>query len=95
MATVAAPRGSEIVLVGLSGQDAIFKPLQIAHEGIHLVPSIIYDDPFDFKITMQLIDSKIIKPCFIISSQANLLDIQSALQRKTMKVKLLSMFNVV
>ena len=79
LATAAAPRGSEIVLVGLSGNDATFKPLKIAREGIHIVPSIIYDHPFDFKRTMQLIDAKIIRPSFIISSQANLIDIQAAL----------------
>lgn len=79
LATAAAPRGSEIVIVGLSGNDATFKPLKIAREGIHIVPSIIYDHPFDFKRTMQLIDAKIIRPSFIISSQANLIDIQAAL----------------
>jgi L-iditol 2-dehydrogenase len=80
LATAAAPRGSEIVLVGLSGNLATFKPLKIAREGITIVPSIIYDHPFDFKRTIQLIASKIIRPSFIISRYMALNDIQSALE---------------
>ncbi|PWK17596.1 L-iditol 2-dehydrogenase/L-gulonate 5-dehydrogenase [Arcicella aurantiaca] len=79
LATAAAPRGSEIVLVGLSSNLATFKPLKIAREGITIVPSIIYDHPFDFKRTLQLIDSKVIKPSFIISSYSKLDNLQNAL----------------
>lgn len=79
LVTAAAPRGSEIVLVGLSGNLATFRPLKIAREGITIVPSIIYDHPFDFKRTLQLIASKVIKPSMIISSYAKLKDISAAL----------------
>ena len=78
--TAAAPRGSEIVLVGLSGNLATFKPLKIAREGITIVPSIIYDHPFDFKRTIQLIASKTIQPGFIISRYMALTEIQTALE---------------
>jgi L-iditol 2-dehydrogenase len=80
LATAAAPRGSEIILVGLSEKLATFTPLKIAREGITLVPSIIYDHPFDFKRTIQLIASKTIKPSFIISQFIPLNDIQNALE---------------
>ncbi|MBD2756688.1 zinc-dependent alcohol dehydrogenase [Spirosoma validum] len=80
LATAAAPRGSEIVLVGLSGNMATFKPLKIAREGIHIVPSIIYDHPFDFRRTLQLMAARIIRPGFIISRQVALTDLQSALE---------------
>lgn len=80
LVTAAAPRGSEIVLVGLSGNLATFKPLKIAREGITIVPSIIYDHPFDFKRTIQLIASKTIQPGFIISRYMALTDIQNALE---------------
>lgn len=79
LVTAAAPRGSEIVLVGLSGNLATFRPLKIAREGITIVPSIIYDHPFDFKRTLQLVASKVIKPSMIISSYAKLKDIAAAL----------------
>jgi L-iditol 2-dehydrogenase len=80
LATAAAPRGSEIVLVGLSEKLATFTPLKIAREGITIVPSIIYDHPFDFKRTIQLIETKIIRPSFIISRYVALNDIQNALE---------------
>jgi L-iditol 2-dehydrogenase len=80
LVTASAPRGSEIVLVGLSGNLATFKPLKIAREGITIVPSIIYDHPFDFKRTIQLIASKIIRPSFIISRFMTLTEIQTALE---------------
>lgn len=80
LATAAAPRGSEIVLVGLSGGLATFTPLKIAREGIHIVPSIIYDHPFDFQRTLQLIRSKVIQPSLIISSYTTLHELQTALE---------------
>jgi L-iditol 2-dehydrogenase len=80
LVTASAPRGSEIVLVGLSANLATFKPLKIAREGITIVPSIIYDHPFDFKRTIQLVASKIIQPSFIISRYMALTDIQTALE---------------
>ena len=79
LATAATPRGAEIILVGLANQLATFRPLKIAREGIHIVPSIIYKHPFDFKRTIQLIASKVINPSFIISSHYPLQDLQTAL----------------
>ncbi len=80
LATGAAPRGSEIVLVGLSEKEASFRPLKIAREEISIVPSIIYDHPFDFKRVIQLIESKVINPGFIISKNTSLGKIQQALE---------------
>jgi L-iditol 2-dehydrogenase len=80
LVAAAAPRGSEIVLVGLSEKPATFTPLKIAREGITIVPSIIYDHPFDFKRVIQLIQAKIISPSFIISSYTDLPNLQTALE---------------
>jgi L-iditol 2-dehydrogenase len=80
LATAVAPRGSEIILVGLSEKLATFTPLKIAREGITIVPSIVYNHPFDFKRTIQLIASKTIQPSFIISRFMALTDIQNALE---------------
>ena len=79
LVATAAPRGSDIVLVGLSEKAATFTPLKIAREGITIVPSIIYDHPVDFKRTLRLIESRTIQPGFIISRQCPLDDLQSAL----------------
>jgi L-iditol 2-dehydrogenase len=80
LVTASAPRGSEIILVGLSEKLATFTPLKIAREGITIIPSIIYDHPFDFKRVLQLIQSKVINPSFIISRNLDLEDLQNALE---------------
>jgi L-iditol 2-dehydrogenase len=78
--TASAPRGSEIILVGLSEKLATFNPLKITREGINIIPSIIYDHPFDFKRVLQLIQAKIINPSLIISREMPLEDLQNALE---------------
>jgi L-iditol 2-dehydrogenase len=80
LATGAAPRGSDVVLVGLSADEATFVPLKIAREGINIVPSIIYDHPFDYRRVIQLIKARIIRPGLIISKNMPLDEIQSAIQ---------------
>ena len=81
LATAAAPAGAEIVLLGLSDQEATFQPLKTVRQGISIVPSLIYQHPFDFQRVIQLIVSKTIEPQFIISSYASLQELPSALER--------------
>ncbi|MFN8357216.1 MAG: alcohol dehydrogenase catalytic domain-containing protein [Spirosomataceae bacterium] len=81
LAAAAAPRGAEIVLVGLSANLASFTPLKIAREGITIIPSIIYHHPTDFKRTLQLIQHKVVSPSSIISSYATLDTLQEALEQ--------------
>jgi threonine dehydrogenase-like Zn-dependent dehydrogenase len=80
MAIEAAPRGAEVVIVGLANKPAQFIPLLTTREGISILPSIIYDHPFDFKRVIQLIASKTIDPSFIVSQSIALDDIQTALE---------------
>jgi L-iditol 2-dehydrogenase len=80
LVTASAPRGSEFILVGLSEKLATFTPLKIAREGIHIIPSIIYNHPSDFKRVLRLIESKIVNPNFIISRTMPFEDLQSALE---------------
>lgn len=80
LAAGAAPRGSEIVLVGLSEKPSQFTPLKLAREGISILPSIIYDHPVDFKKTIDLIKNKEINPGKIISGYFDLKDTQKALE---------------
>lgn len=84
LATASAPRGSEIILVGLSEKQSTFSPLKIAREGITILPSIIYNHPFDFKRVIKLIENKIINPGFIISSYEPLTNIKNALERASL-----------
>lgn len=80
LVTAAAPRGSEIVLVGLSEKMATYQPLKMAREEVTLIGSIIYDHPLDFRRVIQLIRDNVIHPGQIISGTAPLADIQLALQ---------------
>ena len=80
LATAAAPRGSEIVLVGLSEKQATFQPLKIAREGIAVIPSIIYQHPFDFQRIIRLIEANVVHPGLIISGRYPLTKIQQALE---------------
>jgi L-iditol 2-dehydrogenase len=79
LATGAAPRGSEIVLVGLAEQNATFQPLKIAREEISIVPSIIYNHPFDFKRVLNMIEGGTLKPGFVISEYIKLENIKEGL----------------
>ncbi|AFK02734.1 Alcohol dehydrogenase GroES domain protein [Emticicia oligotrophica DSM 17448] len=81
LVAAAAPRGSEIVLVGLSEKQANFTPLKIAREGISILPSIIYHHPTDFRRAIQLIRNKTIQPHRIISSFSPFHDLQNALEK--------------
>ncbi len=75
-----APRGSEVILVGLSAAPASFIPLKIVREGIRIIPSIIYNHPHDFKKTIELIKNKIIEPGKIISGNYKLSQLQQAME---------------
>lgn len=75
-----APRGAEIVLVGLANDLVSFIPLRIAREEISILPSIIYNHPDDFAETIQLIEEKVITPSKIISNRFSLNKINEAIQ---------------
>lgn len=75
-----APRGAEIVLVGLANEMVSFLPLRIAREEISILPSIIYNHPDDFAETIQLIERKDIIPSNIISNRYSLENIHEAIQ---------------
>lgn len=75
-----APRGAEVILVGLSAAPASFIPLKIVREGVRIIPSIIYNHPNDFRKTIELIQAKILRPGKIISKTYRLLQIQQALE---------------
>ncbi len=75
-----APRGSEVILVGLATEATQFVPIRMAREGISILPSIIYDHPEDFRETIRLIESKTILPSNIISGRYPLKQFQEAIE---------------
>lgn len=75
-----APRGSEIVVVGLAEKASSFSEFQMARRGLSFVPSMIYDHPWDFKRTIQLIASGKISPGRIISRRLHFRNVDEALE---------------
>jgi L-iditol 2-dehydrogenase len=79
MAIEAAPRGAEVILLGLSEGGAVFNPRMISRKGNNIIPSLIYDHPFDFKRCIRLVEFGKIKPGIIVSRYYSLENLQDAL----------------
>lgn len=75
-----APRGSQVVLLGLSSSQASFTPLRFVREGLKVSGSIIYDHPNDFARTIALIENKVLSPSKIISNIFSFNKISDALE---------------
>jgi L-iditol 2-dehydrogenase len=67
LALRAAPRGSQIILVGLSSESASFVPLRLVREGIRIHGSMIYDHPADFARAIALVESGVLHPARIVT----------------------------
>jgi len=79
LAIEAAPRGAEVVLVGLSSETTTFSPLQLTRKGNNILTSMIYDHPDDFGRTIGLIAGGIIEPRQVISRRYEFAEIAAAL----------------
>jgi threonine dehydrogenase-like Zn-dependent dehydrogenase len=62
-----APRGSTVMLLGLSTAPASFVPLRLVREGIRIEPSLIYDHPADFEATIRLVADGTLSPSRIVT----------------------------
>lgn len=78
-----APRGSKVILLGLSEKPASFTPLDLVRRGISIQGSLIYDHPADFQSVIQLIEEGKIQPHKIISKYIPLSEVQAGLQAAT------------
>ena len=67
-----APRGAEVVLVGLSLEEVSVVPMTLTRNGTKIYTSMIYDHPNDFRQVIALIESGAIQPSQIISSRTDL-----------------------
>jgi L-iditol 2-dehydrogenase len=63
-----APRGSQVILIGLSSSEARFVPLRFVREGLKLGGSIIYDHPNDFERALELVKKKVLSPSKIVTN---------------------------
>jgi len=81
LALSAAPRGADVVLLGLSSLPAKFIPLKIVREGINILTSMIYDHPADFARAIELVAAKRLRPSKVVTDVYPLSDINAAIER--------------
>ncbi|WP_304238062.1 zinc-binding dehydrogenase [Jiulongibacter sediminis] len=67
IAIAAAPKGSQVVLLGLSDKLSEFQALHVVRNGIQITPSLIYDHPDDFQAVIRLIETGAIDPAYLAS----------------------------
>jgi threonine dehydrogenase-like Zn-dependent dehydrogenase len=80
LAIETAPRGADVILTGLSEEPATFKSRMLSRKGNRIIPSLIYDHPFDFKRGIRLAERGLIHPGRVISKYFALQDLQEALE---------------
>jgi L-iditol 2-dehydrogenase len=80
LALSAAPRGSQVVLIGLSSTPASFVPLRLVREGIRVIGSLIYDHPADFARVIGLVGQGTLRPAQIVTDTLPFEEIDRALQ---------------
>lgn len=80
LALSAAPRGSQVMLLGLSSAPATFVPLRMVREGIRIEPSMIYDHPTDFARSIALVANGTLHPSCIVTHTIPFNSIGSALK---------------
>ena len=81
LAFSSAPRGADIVMLGLSSLPVEFIPLRIVREGINILTSMIYDHPTDFARAIELTASGRLRPSTIVTDVYSLSDINAAIAR--------------
>ncbi len=67
LALNAAPRGSQVILLGLSSAAASFVPMRLVREGIDVRTSMIYDHPADFAKVIDLIARGVLHPAQVVT----------------------------
>ena len=80
LAVEAAPRGSYVVVAGLSDKPSSVTEFGITRQGITIITSIIYQHPIDFRRTIGLIESGFLQPGRIISAKESFADLASAIE---------------
>lgn len=79
MAIAAAPRGAQVVVVGLADQASALTEFTLTRQGIQVLSSIIYQHPLDFQRCIRLLEQGFIQPSKIISEKDTFSNLPSAL----------------
>jgi L-iditol 2-dehydrogenase len=67
LALNAAPRGAQVMLLGLSSSPATFSPLRLVREGINIRTSMIYDHPADFASVIDQVAQGALHPACVVT----------------------------
>jgi threonine dehydrogenase-like Zn-dependent dehydrogenase len=67
LAMKAAPRASQVMLLGLSAEPASFSPLRLVREGIDVRTSMIYDHPKDFAYVIGEVARGALRPSCVVT----------------------------
>lgn len=67
LALTAAPRGSMVVLLGLSSSPVTFVPMKLVREGINVGASMIYDHPADFEYVIDRVAHGALHPAKVVT----------------------------
>jgi L-iditol 2-dehydrogenase len=67
LALQAAPRGSQVMLLGLPSTPASFSPMRLVREGINLRTSMIYDHPADFRRVIDMVANGTLHPAAVVT----------------------------
>jgi L-iditol 2-dehydrogenase len=80
LALRAAPRGAQVVLLGLPSTPASFLPMRLVREGINLRTSMIYDHPSDFARVIDMVATGALHPASVVTHTFPLEKLGDALQ---------------
>jgi 2-desacetyl-2-hydroxyethyl bacteriochlorophyllide A dehydrogenase len=81
MAIAAAPRGANVVVLGLADQASALTEFTLTRQGIQVLSSIIYQHPLDFQRSIRLLEQGFIQPSKIISQKTTFSNLPAALEK--------------
>ena len=81
MAIAAAPRGTDLVVLGLADQASALTEFTLTRQGIQVLSSIIYQHPLDFQRSIRLLEQGFIQPSKIISQSTTFSQLSAALEK--------------
>jgi L-iditol 2-dehydrogenase len=75
-----APRGANVILLGISAAPASFIPMKLVREGINVLTSMIYDHPSDFEHVIDRVAKGFLHPSKVVTHTFLFEEIQEALR---------------
>jgi threonine dehydrogenase-like Zn-dependent dehydrogenase len=67
LALSAAPRGAQVILLGLASTPVSFVPMRLVREGINIRTSMIYDHPADFANAIDRVAKGTLHPARVVT----------------------------